>query len=165
MKKLCLTLAYVELVLGVIGSISLAHTLGYQLNYKTFELERNASQTFVIFISSMLCVITLWAILCAISEVLGNQEVILDKLRTLDVLKHNEISALGSSKTPICSAPEKSYNKTSVPKSTKVESQHPIESKPVNDDWKNYKVWKCPNCKRVNDTSVATCTCGTMKPQ
>lgn len=160
MKNLCKTLACIELVIGTIGSIFLACTFGIRLDYHSLSLERDGAATFAIFISAMLCVITLWVILYAISELLENQEKI---LQLMEKKQNSESKSL----KPICSPPPKSSvpatSRTSVPNSNAENGQSNNE---VDDEsWKVYAAWKCPNCKRINDGHVETCSCGIARPK
>lgn len=159
MKNLCKTLASIELVLGIIGSIFLSYSLGVRINYKNLTLERDGAVTIAIFASAFLCVITLWAILYAFSEVLENQDKILELLK-------NSNGTVAEKAVSICSPPPVSkkvlpsqpltQSHNSSPKSDNVDNS--------SENWQNYGSWNCPNCKRVNDDSVAICMCGTTKP-
>ncbi|WP_312441524.1 hypothetical protein [Lacrimispora sp.] len=159
MKTLCKTLAYVELVLGTIGSIILTYTLGTKLDYHTLKFERDGAATFAIFVSAMLSVIILWAILCAFSKILENQEIIFELLESRDETKPTNI-------TPICTPlPEPAKTLPVRPQvQPQTVRQEPIDTKINDENWKVYDAWKCPNCKRINDGSAVTCVCGTNKP-
>lgn len=162
MKNLCKTLAYIELILGVIGGIVLANTLGVRMNYKTYSVERDTGLTFAIFLSTMLCVVTLWAILCAFSEILKNQEELLSR-------SENSVKPEYNIK-PICGIPIAPVSNTLVsPAGTpdeRLQAAHPTTQNMVvnNDEWNEYDTWKCPNCKRINEQSVKVCACGAFKP-
>lgn len=161
MKNLCKTLAYIELILGVIGSFILADTLGVKVNYKTYSIERDGGLTFAIFLSTMLCVVTLWAILCAFSEILENQETLLSR-------SDNSVKPEANIK-PICGLPTSVSIPPASPSGTLdkgLQTVHPTMPNTVvnNDEWKEYNTWKCPNCKRINEQSVKVCACGAYKP-
>ena len=160
MKTLCKALAHIELILGTISSIILAYTLGKKLNYYTYNLERDGTATFIIFVSTMLCVITLWAILYAISEILENQDKIFELLE-------NRGKAAPKSITPICGplsgAPKASPVRTQVQE--QIVKQESTDAVVNDEEWKAYNSWKCPSCKRINSGSVDTCICGTSKPR
>lgn len=161
MKSLCKTLAYVELILGIIGSIVLANTFGVKVNYKLSELERDGVMTFAIFLASALCVVTLWAILCAISEILENQE----KLLMLSD-KNNNPKLDTAATVPICGSPAApDLNHSPSQQETLLNKIQLTSNNVHNTDWNNYSVWKCPNCKRTNDSTASICMCGTSRPE
>lgn len=81
MRSLCKVLAYIELILGTIGSIFISNTFGFKFNYSTLSLERNETLTFTIFLLSIFSVLVLWTILCAFNKILENQEKILKLLK------------------------------------------------------------------------------------
>lgn len=83
MRSLCKVLAYIELILGIIGSIFISTTFGFKFNYSTLSLERNGTLTFTIFLLSIFSVLVLWTILCAFNKILENQEKILKLLKPL----------------------------------------------------------------------------------
>jgi hypothetical protein len=145
MKIICKILAYVELVLGITGSIFLSDTLGMRLNFHTLKLERDGTATFAILFSTLLSVITLWAILYAFSEILENP----GKAKPTII-------------TPICkplSEPPKTLP-TRPEVQLKIVKQVPENAKVNDENWNVYDAWKCPNCKRINDGSMETCICG-----
>lgn len=160
MKNLCKTLANVELVLGVIGSIFLAYTMGMRLDYRSLSLERDIGSTLVIFTSTMLCVATLYVILYAISEILENQE------RLIQKMNDQQVTSIKNS-TPICSPPPKSsvhiVTSTAPVENSSKKIEQVVENV-NNENWKVYNDWKCPSCKRINDGLIEICTCGTKGP-
>jgi hypothetical protein len=155
MKIICKTLAYVELVLGIIGSIFLSDTLGMRLNFHTLKLERDGTATFAILFSTLLSVITLWAILYAFSEILEHQD------KIFKLLEHPG-KAEPTIITPICkplSEPPKTLP-TRPQVQPQILKQEPEKAKVNDENWNVYDAWKCPNCKRINDGSMETCICG-----
>jgi len=156
MKNFCRTLAYIELIFGSIGSIILAYSLGVKFDYSTLELKRDGTATFAILVTTILCVITIWAILYAISLILENQEKIVKILsedNNTNVKNDNILTSL-----PI--TPPHSP----VPLSPKIQapitSQESINVNTESDEWNIYDAWKCPICKRINEGHEKTCVCG-----
>ena len=76
MKSFLKNLSYVVLVLGIIGSISLAYYNGNVLNLRYAEYERSWPLTIGIFAGSLIGILALFGILNGISEILENQEII-----------------------------------------------------------------------------------------
>lgn len=159
MKMLCKTLAYIELILGFIGSIVLPYTLGVKYDYRTLQLKRDGTATFAIFITTILCVITIWAILYAISEILENQEKLFQILgeNNNTYLKNNKISTglpLTPPQSPLPLSPQ-----IQVP----INRQESVNAGADSEEWKLYDAWKCPICKRINEGSENTCVCGLQR--
>lgn len=80
MKNTCKTLANLVLVLGAIGSGLLAKTFGQRLDFDTLEMVRDSTRTAAIFVSTLLGVVIIWALLYAAGKILENQECIMEKL-------------------------------------------------------------------------------------
>ncbi|MFW6678896.1 hypothetical protein ACOAOT_14690 [Lacrimispora sp. AGF001] len=158
MKILCRTLAYIELIFGSIGSIILAYSLGVKFDYPTLELKRDGTATFAIFATAILCVITIWAILYAISEILENQE------KIIKILGENSNTNLkdGNTLTSLSFTPPHSPLPLTPKIKTPITMQESININ-VNtesDEWNLYDAWKCPICKRINEGHEKTCVCG-----
>lgn len=161
MKNLCKMLAYIELILGVIGSISLANVLGLRVSYTSHSIERDSVLTFTIFLSSMLCVVTLWAILCAFSEILENQEKLLARSGA-SVSPMSRIEPICDIAAPPVSRP---FPTVGAAENRLITAPPTQRNTVINDDeWKKYDTWKCPNCKRINGQKDKVCTCGASKP-
>ncbi len=94
MKGFCKVLATTMLVLGTIGSIFIAKTMGMSLNMRTYDMERNWGTTIIVFLFGFLSVVVLSVILYAIDEILGNQESLYKELsQALDNLRSPEKSS------------------------------------------------------------------------
>ena len=162
MKNVCKTLANLELVLGIIGSGLLANIFGQHLNFVTQKVERDGTRTAVIFLSTLFGVVIIWALLSAASNILENQE------RIIDVMKHIEPVKKAEAKEsmPLCGVPNE-YANTSGNTSQKIvtpsSQTKEASDETKKDDWMEYDTWKCPNCKRINDKSVTICSCGTER--
>lgn len=156
MKSLCRTLSYVELITGTIGSIFLSNKLGVEVNFRTLDLERDISSTITIFVSSMLCVITFWVILYAISEILENQSRIIE-------LVQSSTKTSPQNNSPLCGPASQNINQISpqpMPLVSELKHNNPENTKTSSEEWGKYGDWNCPNCKRINDSSIAICNCG-----
>lgn len=110
MKSICKTLSYIDLTLGTIGGIYLANIMGRVIDRDTLSFERSGILTFSIFIGGMFSTIILWTILNSLSQLLENQEKILEQLKPTENFKNVK---------PICGAPSEISNQASVSKTAK----------------------------------------------
>jgi len=78
MKGMLKALAYVELILGVIGSFFTAKAFG--MSFVKMSYERNWPMTIGIFVGSLFCFVILFVIMVAIEEILHNQDTIYKKI-------------------------------------------------------------------------------------
>ena len=139
MKTLLKVLAYINLVLGLIGSFVLANRFGKSIAYSYYYsskviYERNWPLTLGIFGAGLLGTLVLFSILYALSEILDAQE--------------RPYSAAYK-----MSAPSDSTNSSVEPAST-----HPVASV------SSAPEWVCPKCGKHNSSYVGTCGCGERKP-
>jgi hypothetical protein len=79
MKGLIKTLSYIQLLLGIIGSVIVAYTKGRVLEGR-YHYERSVGLTIGWFLVSLLSVLILFSILYSLYTILENQENILFKL-------------------------------------------------------------------------------------
>lgn len=139
MKTLLKVLAYINLILGLIGSFILANRFGKSLSYSYYYsskviYERSWPLTLEIFGAGLLSSLVLFSILYALSEILDTQE----RLYSIAYKMSASSNSMSSSVEPTSTHSVASVSSTSE--------------------------WVCPKCGKHNSSYVGTCGCGERKP-
>lgn len=144
MKGICKVIAYVNLVLGIIGSIAAAYLGGRSLDtYSRYSIsyDRNWLLTIAIFLGIMLMVITLYVILMSLVELLEKQEWMESRLLELDM-------------------EEKEKDNSSQPSFKASNSKADLLRAAASQDVRK-NVWVCSECGETNSAASRTCKgCG-----